>query len=55
MRETSVVMVSTKMNTTTTNTTTKEHLLLGSNPRAKDNLDVEEIRKKIQRRSAISP
>ena len=54
MKEMSVV-VNTKMNITTTNTTTKEHPLLGSIPTAKDNPDVVEIRKRIQRLSVISP
>ena len=49
------VVVNTRMNTTTINTTTKELPLLGSKPMDKANPDVEEIRRRIQRPSAISP
>lgn len=49
------VVVSTRMNTTMTNTTTKEHPLLGSNLMDKAKPDVEEIQKRIRKRSAISP
>ena len=46
---------STRTNITMINTTTKERLLRASTHKAKVTQSVEGIRKKIQRRSAISP
>ena len=46
---------STRTNTTMISTTIKEHLLRASTHKAKATPNVEEIRRKIQRPSVISP